>query len=61
MADMIEVERHVKVSPADVFSVLADGWLYSGWVVGASRIRAVDEQWPAVGSKIHHSVGSWPA
>lgn len=48
-------------SPAvDVWTVIADGWLYSGWVVGASRIRAVDEHWPATGSRLHHSVGAWP-
>ncbi|MEO3941038.1 SRPBCC family protein [Paenarthrobacter nicotinovorans] len=48
-------------SPAtDVWKVIEDGWLYSGWVVGASRIRAVDDHWPQVGSKLHHSVGSWP-
>lgn len=58
---MIEVKRHVQASPAEVFSVLADGWLYSGWVVGASRIRSVDDHWPATGSHIHHSVGTWPA
>ncbi|GAB3254098.1 SRPBCC family protein [Kineosporia babensis] len=57
---MIEVKRHVKASPQEVFSVLADGWLYSGWVVGASRIRSVDPDWPATGSKIDHSVGVWP-
>ncbi|GAB6898261.1 SRPBCC family protein [Kineosporia succinea] len=58
---MIEVKRHVEASPQDVFAVLADGWLYSGWVVGASRIRAVDDHWPKPGAKIHHSVGVWPA
>lgn len=48
-------------SPAvDVWKVIADGWLYSGWVVGASRIRAVDAQWPGTGSRLHHSVGPWP-
>lgn len=47
-------------SPEAVFAVLADGWLYSGWVVGASRIRAVDDGWPAEGTSIHHSVGAWP-
>jgi hypothetical protein len=48
-------------SPAPhIWRVIADGWLYSGWVVGASRIRAVDDQWPAIGSKLHHSVGAWP-
>jgi hypothetical protein len=43
-----------------VFGVLADGWLYPSWVVGAARIRAVDDTWPAAGASIHHSVGSWP-
>ncbi|WP_457963269.1 SRPBCC family protein [Arthrobacter sp. D1-29] len=48
-------------SPAEeVWKVIADGWLYSGWVVGASRIRAVDAQWPDEGSRLHHSVGAWP-
>jgi hypothetical protein len=44
-----------------VWDVLADGWNYASWVVGASRIRAVDATWPEVGSAIHHSVGVWPA
>ena len=44
-----------------MWDVLADGWLYPLWVVGASRMREVDDTWPAVGSKLHHSVGAWPA
>lgn len=48
-------------SPApEVWKVIADGWLYSGWVVGASRIRAVDAHWPEVDARLHHSVGAWP-
>lgn len=47
--------------PDRVFAVLADGWLYPTWVVGASRMRDVDESWPAEGSVLHHSVGAWPA
>ena len=43
-----------------MWRVIADGWLYSGWVVGASRIRAVDPGWPLAGSRLHHSVGAWP-
>jgi hypothetical protein len=39
---------------------MADGWTYSQWVVGNSRMRAVDPNWPAPGSKICHSVGVWP-
>ena len=55
------VSRIVKAPPDAVWSVLADGWLYATWVVGASRIREVDLGWPQVGSRIHHSVGVWPA
>ena len=40
--------------------MLADGWLYPVWVVGATRMRDVDEDWPAVGTCLHHSVGVWP-
>jgi uncharacterized protein YndB with AHSA1/START domain len=58
---MSRVERLVKTTPERVWDVLADGWLYPLWVVGASRIREVEESWPAVGAKIHHSVGVWPA
>jgi hypothetical protein len=52
--------RPMSCTPADVFDVLADGWLYPSWVVGASRMRSVDAGWPAVGSALHHSVGVWP-
>ena len=53
--------RVLRCTPEDVFRVLRDGWLYPSWVVGASRMREVDEQWPRVGSRIHHSFGVWPA
>lgn len=46
--------------PSAVWDVLADGWLYPLWVVGASRIREVDGHWPEVGARLHHSVGTWP-
>lgn len=39
---------------------MADGWTYSQWVVGNSRMRAVDANWPAPGSQICHSIGVWP-
>jgi hypothetical protein len=52
--------RTMKCSPNAVFDVLADGWLYPGWVVGASRMRDVDRAWPAQGGRLHHSVGVWP-
>ena len=58
---MITVEREIRASAESVWNVLADGWLYTSWVVGASRMRAVDANWPAVGAVLHHSQGVWPA
>lgn len=52
--------RVMDCTPQDVFDVLTDGWSYATWVVGAARIRFVDKDFPAVGSKVHHSVGLWP-
>src|SRR4051812_9498647 len=52
--------RLIDCRPEDVFAVLADGWSFANWVVGSVRIRDVEPTWPAVGSKIHHSVGVWP-
>ncbi len=57
---MAQNTRTLRCTPADVFRVLADGWLYPSWVVGASRMGDVDQAWPHAGSRIHHSVGVWP-
>lgn len=57
---MIEVRRLVHAPPSAVWAVLSNGWLYPSWVVGASRMRAVDPAWPRVGARLHHSVGAWP-
>ncbi|WP_251042747.1 SRPBCC family protein [Arthrobacter sp. ISL-69] len=58
--EMATVSKTFLTPPADVWNVIADGWLYSGWVVGASRIRDVDASWPATDAVLHHSVGAWP-
>ena len=52
--------RVIRATPDQVWQVLADGWLYPLWVVGASRMRDVDAHWPQPGARLHHSVGSWP-
>jgi len=52
--------REFDCTPDDVFAVLGDGWVHPAWVVGASRMRAVDPEWPAEGARIHHSLGIWP-
>jgi hypothetical protein len=57
---VVTVRREMD-APADaVWAVLADGWLYASWVVGASRMRDVDPAWPGIGARLHHSVGTWP-
>jgi len=55
------ITRRVHAPTDAVWAVLANGWMYATWVVGASRIRAVEQQWPDPGSKVHHSFGIWPA
>lgn len=52
--------RRMACTPEQVFAVLADPWVYPTWVVGASRLRAADDRYPAEGSRLHHSVGVWP-
>ncbi|MGP3535672.1 SRPBCC family protein [Microbacterium sp. RD1] len=52
--------RELRCTPSDVFRVLENGWLFPSWVVGASRMRDVAPDWPAVGSRLHHSFGTWP-
>lgn len=57
---MATVTATMRATPDEVFAVLADGWAYAGWVVGASHVRAVEAGWPAVGSRLHHASGAWP-
>jgi hypothetical protein len=56
----LTVKRDTSATRKQVWDVVADGWTYSQWVVGNSRMRAVEPSWPAVGSKIHHTIGIWP-
>jgi hypothetical protein len=57
---MTAVERDIAATPEQIFAVLADGWLLPLWVVGATHIRDVDENWPERGSMVYHQVGAWP-
>jgi hypothetical protein len=52
--------RRIPQPPAAVYELLADGWRYADWVVGAKRIRAVDPTWPKPGSQFHHTLGMGP-
>ena len=51
----------IDATPDDVFDVLVNPWTYPRWVVGAKRVRSVDDDWPRPGSRFHHSVGAGPA
>lgn len=53
--------RDVAASCERVWDVLSDGWSFTHWVVGNSRTRAVDPNWPEPGAIIRHSIGVWPA
>jgi len=57
---MTHNSRTIKATPEQVWDVIADGWLYPVWVVGATRMRDVDATWPQVGACLHHSAGVWP-
>jgi uncharacterized protein YndB with AHSA1/START domain len=57
----VVITRRMHAPAEVVWAVLADGWMYANWVVGASRVRAVDPQWPRPGTRLHHSFGVWPA
>jgi uncharacterized protein YndB with AHSA1/START domain len=55
----VEVRREISaVDPAAVFAVIADPETYPHWLVGAQRIRHVDDSFPAPGSGFDHSVGA---
>lgn len=45
---------------ARVFAVICDPRTFPDWLLGAQKIRKVDEAWPAPGSAFHHTVGAGP-
>lgn len=55
------VRRESTATTQQVWDVIADGWTYGAWVVGASRVRSVDPGWPSPGTSLRHSIGTWPA
>lgn len=50
----------VDAPPARVFEVLSDPGSYRHWVVGSKDVRDADPEFPAPGSRFHHSVGFGP-
>jgi len=53
-------ERFMPVPPTAVWDALADPGGFAYWVVGSKVIRDADGEWPAPGSKFHHTVGVGP-
>ncbi len=45
------------VPPDAVWEALADHGGYGYWVVGSKVIRDADAEWPAPGSRFHHTIG----
>jgi len=45
-------------APVDaVWEALIDVRTYPDWLVGARKIRSIDEGWPSPGTAFHHTVG----
>lgn len=49
-----------RCSPEEVFDHLVHAEEYPRWLLGASEIRRIDDDWPAVGSNFHHTIGRGP-
>jgi uncharacterized protein YndB with AHSA1/START domain len=57
---VVREEVDVAAPPERVFEVLLDPRYYGHWVVGAREIRGWDDDWPAIGSRFHHTQGKPP-
>ena len=53
-------ERFMPVAPEAIWDAVADAGGYGYWVVGSKVIRDVDDDWPRVGARFHHTVGFGP-
>ncbi|MDL2079721.1 SRPBCC family protein [Streptomyces sp. GXMU-J15] len=52
--------RLIRVSPDEVWDVLADGNRYAEWVVGTSESHPINGQWPKTGAAIGFEVPLGP-
>lgn len=50
----------IEATGKSIFLLLLDPYTYPDWLVGARRIRSVDDSWPEPGSAFHHVVGFGP-
>lgn len=54
---MAFASREIGASVHDVYRMLIEPRTYPRWLIGATDIRDVDDDWPAPGSRFHHRVG----
>ena len=54
---MSTVNVTIDASVREVWDALVDVRTYPTWLIGATKIRSVDEGWPAPGTAFHHEVG----
>ena len=52
--------RYMPVGPQAVWDALAEPSNYGYWVVGSKEIREADPEFPAPGTKLHHTIGVGP-
>src|SRR5918997_5780139 len=50
----------IDAPPSRVFEVLSDPDSYGEWVTGSKQVRDADPDFPAPGSRFHHTVGFGP-
>lgn len=54
---MAKVHATLAAAPEEVWEALVDVRTYPDWLIGARKIRSVDDGWPAPGTAFHHTVG----
>lgn len=55
-----DATKQTDATPAQVWSLLSDGYRYAEWVHGTKEIRDVDAGWPGVGTALHYTAGVGP-
>lgn len=54
---MSTVHATIEAPPEEVWEALVDVRTYPDWLIGARKIRSIDDGWPAPGTAFHHTVG----
>jgi hypothetical protein len=57
---MPPVEQYMGVAPERVWEILCDPPTYAYWVVGSRTVERWDPDWPAAGTRFHHTQGRRP-